>query len=131
METRAFREFIIPLKKAPLLPLSLSLPLPLPVLAQFYFLSIRKKKGILPGPIAACFENLMRPLSYSSSLLLLSIPSDYPPFLSSRSIHVTLIWRESLAEIFDSERTRSVPCKCRHKRNEASHLTPCEPSIKH
>ena len=53
--TRAFREFIIPLKKAPLLPLSLSLLLPLPVLAQFYFLSIRKK-GILPGLIAACYE---------------------------------------------------------------------------
>ena len=46
--TRAFREFIIPLKKALLVPLSLSLslslPLPLPVLAQFYFLFIRKKK---------------------------------------------------------------------------------------
>ena len=55
MLTRAFREFIIPLKKAPLLPLSLSPPLPLPVLAQFYFLFIRKK-GILPGLIAACYE---------------------------------------------------------------------------
>ena len=44
MVTRAFREFIIPLKKAPLLPLSLSLPLPLPCLAQFYFLFIRKIK---------------------------------------------------------------------------------------
>ena len=42
--TRAFREFIIPLKKAPLLPLSLSLPLPLPVLPQFYFLFIRKRR---------------------------------------------------------------------------------------
>ena len=53
--TRAFREFIIPLKKAPLLPISQSRPLPLPVLAQFYFLFIRKK-GILPGLIPACYE---------------------------------------------------------------------------
>ena len=54
-KTRAFREFIIPLKKAPLLPLSLSFPIPLPVLAQFYFLFIGKKR-ILPGLIAACYE---------------------------------------------------------------------------
>ena len=55
LKTRPFREFIIPLKKATLLPLSLSLPLPLPVLAQFYFLFSRKKKGILPGLIAPCY----------------------------------------------------------------------------
>ena len=95
-------------------------------LPNFYSFSL-EKKGILPGLIAACYElESNAPSSLRFLTLLLSIPSDYSPFLSSRSIRITLIWLESLAGIFDSVRTSSVPCKCRPKRNEASHLTPCD-----
>ena len=78
MNTRAFREFIIPLKKAPLLPLSLSLPLPPPVLAQFYFLFTRKK-GILPGLIAVCYE-LKSNAPYSLQFLTPSPLNTFPLF---------------------------------------------------
>ena len=82
--TRAFREFKIPLKKAPLVPLSLSFPIPLPVLAQFYFPFIRKKKGILPGLIAACYELKSNAPSSLQSLTpspLITFPLFIPPFL--------------------------------------------------
>ena len=122
--TRAFREFIIPLKKANLLPLSLSLSsssssCSCTILLLFH----QKKKGILPGLIAACYELK----SNARSSLQFLTPSPINTFrLLTIPLRVTLIWRESLAGIFDNERTSSVPCKCRHKRNEASHLTPCD-----
>ena len=78
----------------PLLSLSLPLPFPLPVLAQLSFLFIRKKKFCLVLSLLAMNWNVIRPLPYSSSLLLLSLPSHYSPLLSFPSILVTLIWGE-------------------------------------
>ena len=127
--TRAFREFIIPLKKASLLPLflslslslSLSLPLPLHVLAQFYFLFIRKK-GILPGLIVACYELK----SNARCSLQFLTPSPLNTFRLFTIRFLPFHTRYFHLGIFDSERTPNVACKCRHKRNEASHLTPCD-----
>ena len=77
---------------------------------------IKKIKGILPGLTAACYELK----SNARSSLQFLTPSPHNTFISYRSIRVTFIWRESLAGIFDSEHTPNVPCKCRHKRNEAA-----------
>ena len=120
-ETRAFREFIIPLKKATLLPLSLSLPLPLPVLAQFYFLFIRKKRNFAWS--YRCLLWIKK--SYANSSLQFLTPS---PLNTFRLFTIPFLPFHSLkfGGNFDSERTSSVPCKCRYKRNEASHLTPCD-----
>ena len=54
---------------------------------------------------------------YPLSLPIYHLPSPFRPFP---------MCSQHLAGIFDSERTSSVPCKCRHKRKEASHLTPCD-----
>ena len=56
LETRAFREFIIPLKKAPLLPLSLYLFLFLFLFLHNFTSFSLEKKEFLPGLIAACYE---------------------------------------------------------------------------
>ena len=124
-KTRAIREFIIALKKAPsLLPLSLYLFLFLFLfLHNFISFSLEKKKEFcLVLSLLSMNQNLMRPLPYSSSLLLLSLPSHYSPLLSSRSIREhssTLIWQESLAGICVRD-TSDVLGKSCHKRYEAS-----------
>ena len=58
------------------------------------------------------------------SLLPSSSPLSSLPFshLPSRSFPMCC---QNLEGIFYSKRTSSVPCKCRHKCNEASHVTPC------
>ena len=121
--TRAFREFIIPLKKANLLPLSFSLFLFLFLFLHNFTSFPLEKKGNLPGLIAACYElksNAPASLQFLTPSPLNTFRLFTIPFLPFHTLY------SHLAGIFDSERTPSVPCKCRHKRNEASHLTPCD-----
>ena len=66
-----------------------------------------------------------------SHLALESTPFQFTPHpLSLPIFHLPSPLRrfplcsQHLAGIFDSERTSSVPCKCRHRRNEASHVKP-------
>ena len=125
--TRAFREFIIPLKKAPLLPLYLYLFLFLFLfLHSFTSLSL-EKKGIMPGLIAACNElkcNARSSLQFLTPSPLNTLRLFTIPFLPFHTLYFHLAG--IFGGNFDSERTPNVPCKCRHKRNEASYLTPCD-----
>ena len=119
--TRALREFIIPLKKVKHSPLLPSFSPPPLFLAQLSFLFIRKKERILPCLVASCIGVYYLPVHplmgpYPLSLPIFHLPSPFRPFP---------MCSHHLAGIFDSERTSSIPCKCRHKRNEASHLTLC------
>ena len=99
--------------------LSLSLSLPLPVLAQLYFLFIRKN-FFLPFLIAACYElKHVAPssLQFFTPSPLITIPLLIPPFFpfQTRCSHLEGIFGRNL-------RTRYVGrlCKSHHKRYEVS-----------
>ena len=103
--TRAFREFITPLKKSPLLPLSLSLSsssssssCSCSTLFPFH----QKKKRILPGLIAACYElksNAPSSLQFLTPSPLITFPLFTPPFIPFHTRAQLLafggnLWRE-------------------------------------
>ena len=90
---------------------------------NFRSFSLRKKKEfcLVLSHLAlesTPFQFTPYPLSLSS----FHHPSPFRPF-PMYSLHLAGIFVSSFC---DSERTSRVPCKCRHKRNEASHLTPFE-----
>ena len=118
--TRALREFKIPLKKVTP-PLPPPPPLLILILHNFLSFSLRKKKEFCLDLKHLALESTPFQFTPYLSLPIFHLPSPFRPFS---------MWYQNLGGIFDSERMSSVPCKSRHKRNEArSHVVKSDKTL--